>query len=149
MTELNPKPWDKPFHIPDGVNVAAAIQAMVKHCLPDQQFLVGHAEKTTDAHYYFGLTASSDPWVDMQELAAFYDFDLRCGDNGVIILGEKPFVAPGEIDELIAQIFGEAATADEPVLCRQCDRVLDDGPDICEDCAWDIHDQLDGWTPDD
>lgn len=35
------------------------------------------------------------------------------------------------------------------VLCRQCDRVLDDGPDICEDCAWDIHSQLDGWTPDD
>lgn len=35
-------------------------------------------------------------------------------------------------------------------VCGKCElRPVRFEGDICEDCAWDIHDQLDGWTAND
>ncbi len=48
---------------------------------------------------------------------------------------------------MAGETLRESVTVDA-TLCDQCERPVPDSNPICEDCAWDIHDHLDGFTDD-
>lgn len=99
--EIARKPWDKPFHIPSGLNYADAIQRMVADRYPAMEFRCPPVEYTTP-HLVFGLQDDEDdyppnPWRDIEDMACAIGYRVYF-KYWVCVMEQMPPITPDEFD---------------------------------------------------
>lgn len=82
------RPWDKPFIVPDGMNIADAIRGMVADRFPDVEFRAVDAPPIW-GNLRFETRRGSDPWRDMTELAQAYGLRLTYTDGRVELSNDQ------------------------------------------------------------
>lgn len=77
MTAPSPKPWDKPFRIPKGMNWADAMQRLVNDRLPEVEFRAVPIKFDVPVNLVFGHDPSdNNPWRDMEDMASVAGYQL-------------------------------------------------------------------------
>jgi hypothetical protein len=82
--------WQQPFTVPGGLNYGDAIKLMIQDRLPSQtEFSIATTTRTTPLLVY-GLSQGTDPWQDIQELAAAVGFEAFFDAKGVFVFRPVP-----------------------------------------------------------
>lgn len=82
--------WQGPFTVPGGINYGAAVRLMILDRLPSQtEFSIATTTRLTPLLVY-GLTQGTDPWQDIQELAAAVGFEAFFDARGVFTFRPVP-----------------------------------------------------------
>lgn len=82
--------WQQPFTVPGGLNYGDAVKLMIQDRLPSQtEFSIATTTRQTPLLVY-GLTQGTDPWQDIQELAAAVGFEAFFDAKGVFVFRPVP-----------------------------------------------------------
>jgi hypothetical protein len=82
--------WQQPYIVPGGISYSEAIEAMVRDRLPGHEdFSITSVSQVTPVLVY-GLQQGSDPWQDIQELAAAVGCECFFDPAGVFVFRPVP-----------------------------------------------------------